>query len=68
MAWLDLYDLIKSNELKLESGKGETIKPELVIKILNMMTGARLKYEVIRTCTAARWSSRCRPCLCPWPW
>jgi hypothetical protein len=33
-AWLDVYDLIKSNELKLESGKGETIRPELVIKIL----------------------------------
>jgi hypothetical protein len=49
-AWLDAYGMIKSNELKLKSANGETIKPELVIKILDMMTGARLKSVVIRTC------------------
>jgi hypothetical protein len=48
--WLDVYGLIKSNELKLETASGETIKVEKVINILNMMTGTRLKSAVIRTC------------------
>jgi hypothetical protein len=51
-AWLDVYGLIKSKVIKLESASGETIKPELVIKILDLMTGARLKSAVIRTCAA----------------
>ncbi len=49
--WLDMYGLIKSNELKLETAGGELIKAEKVLSILDMMTGARLKSAVIRTCT-----------------
>jgi hypothetical protein len=48
--WLDVYGLIKSNKLKLETASGETIKVEKVINILDMMTGTRLKSAVIRTC------------------
>ena len=50
--WLDVYGLIKSNELKLETASGELIKAEKVLNILDMMTGARLKSAVIRTCAA----------------
>ena len=50
--WLDVYGLIKSNELKLETAGGELIKAEKVLNILDMMTGARLKSAVIRTCAA----------------
>jgi hypothetical protein len=50
--WLDVYGLIKSNELKLETAGGKLIKAEKVLSILDMMTGARLKSAVIRTCTA----------------
>ncbi len=51
-AWLDVYGLIKSNELKLETASGELIKAEKVLNILDTMTGARLKSAVIRTCAA----------------
>jgi hypothetical protein len=51
-AWLDVYGLIKSNELKLETASWELIKAEKILNILDMMTGARLKSAVIRTCAA----------------
>jgi hypothetical protein len=52
-AWLDVYNMIKSNELKLETASGELIKAEKILNILDMMTGARWKSAVIRTCAAA---------------
>ncbi len=68
--WLDVYGLIKSDELKLETAGGELIKAEKVLSILDMMTGARLKSagRAPPWDWTARWSLNCRPCLYPWLW
>jgi hypothetical protein len=49
-AWMDVYIMIKSNDLKLEGTDGKPIKAEVVLKFLDQMTGDRLKSAVIRMC------------------
>jgi hypothetical protein len=51
-AWMDVYNMIKSNDLKLEGTDGKPIKAEVVFKFQDQMTGARLKSAVIRMCAA----------------
>jgi len=51
-AWMDVYNMIKSNDLKLEGSDGKPVKTEVVLTILDNMTGARLKSAVIRMCAA----------------
>jgi hypothetical protein len=49
---MDVYNMIKSNDLKLEGSDGKPVKAEVVLTILDNMTGARLKSAVIRMCAA----------------
>jgi hypothetical protein len=68
-AWLDVYGLIKSNKIKLESESGETMKPEeLVIKIMGQAEVCG--HQSVCSCGPAQQdgAQSCRPCLCPWPW
>jgi len=39
-AWMDVYNMINSNDLKLEGTDGKPIKAEVILKFLDQMTGA----------------------------
>jgi hypothetical protein len=71
--WLDEFSLIKrATPSSWRMREGKIIKSEVVLKVLDKMTGARLKSAVIRTCAAVGLDWRMElelkaPCLYPWP-
>jgi hypothetical protein len=38
-AWMDVYNMINSNDLKLKGADGKPIKAEVILKFLDQMTG-----------------------------
>jgi len=54
-AWLDFYDLVKSNEMQIftvNGGKEKNVKADVLIKILDGVSDTRFKSAVLRFCAA----------------